>query len=999
MFEISSFIQYTDDFSTDIYQKLENLFGIPKALSIIKSNFYNQKLEKIKEMSKNVHSVFSCKGFDSDCWKGLMSHFPVNSAEEKNKFDLDILLALVFDEINTLKEVKYVDASLKEEEEKKRNHICEERLLTYFEDYKKLNQNSNCLLVIVLLQQLFGNSACSSKVKLISSLITDVLNGSGDFTLSRFLIPTLQWLNVVCVDFHVNNYVYSIITREILGSNLCPSLRKVLEKGDIVLSYLVSRPLLRLYVLEPEKTRFIERFLDVLLIRRKLGNNFGSVKFDAVQALLYVDSVCSLKDLDRLVKGKYLGDIMQLIDDFDPVNDFNPSHPIETDFIESCVCALIIFSLTIRSLNLSYFSDSLSEFKHLKNLDVSQCKSDTVKGMFIAIFLLCVQPYKNLDEEALKIILRSIVSFIKYCSNGPCCSFDYSPSLVLCMLVIEVLALCYKNNKNILDSFLVNYNIDEIAYPVLVQGSELVNANFDLLFDGLEQKKQKNDSFWKTWKSKHSKNKNLPNNDWDSEWWEDLNQCGTVKYFYCISTNKFKQITFSSKKAEKVQKEEQLNLIKTKDDFVDILDMLPFNDNVKDADIIEKCLDRLVTIALNLFRDQNKEKRKEYINKMDEAAGYSKLHILFKNYKKSNSKERIAIILAQFYHGIPIPQENELIVKNLETSLLKETKENKKPKIIIILKSLISISLNKSNSRILIENGIINAVFPLIIYDVSDVREHGLHLLRNISVTVSNKREFINKNNLFSNLLNCLHNLSPMSTDPIPAENYRPIIHVCDIIEYFIQDNPEGLDELNKITLITYLLYTLRSVISVDISKQSKPTQSDIAVEKRICDVIYRCTVFTYEQVIPLISNGIIHLLLDILETHVNRIKNDKKGADQIVIEKISRTLNRLIFLEFKNERKKHKISDIFKSGKYMDRMFQLFEFFNNRSEKSEKETITLHWISISTCCLLKSQEITESYKCVIEYVKDLSSFKSKPESGFSFALIAQEVLENMVLN
>jgi hypothetical protein len=237
---------------------------------------------------------------------------------------------------------------------------------------------------------------------------------------------------------------------------------------------------------------------------------------------------------------------------------------------------------------------------------------------------------------------------------------------------------------------------------------------------------------------------------------------------------------------------------------------------------------------------------------------------------------------------------------------------------------------------------------------------------------------------------------SPLLPSEIESDKYYIISRICAGICGVLRKNEEGVNDMICCSpLIKYLLSLLESTSSktVGVGTTITPHIYITDIEKYICWCFNECTFFSYQQCSKFVEYNIINVMIEFIEKHINKQKKNNEKLDNEIIKIALNILYNITNIGYKEskEEEKNKFRNFFDEITGINRMYELFQFFNNLIENDEnkdendKEREIVDYISIIIYYLLKSDINTPLYKDVMIHLHNLRSSGSRTP-GLDFA-------------
>jgi hypothetical protein len=403
-------------------------------------------------------------------------------------------------------------------------------------------------------------------------------------------------------------------------------------------------------------------------------------------------------------------------------------------------------------------------------------------------------------------------------------------------------------------------------------------------------------------------------------------------------------------------------------------------------------------------RMEKEKKEKEEAVREKEKEKKEKEAMIKQMEKEKKEKEDISIILGLFYAYIEIPEEERIIVYTLincikKTSTNKLTKKEDIDHFVNILGALINISVNyEKNRKIIIDNGIIPLLLPLINSSETLVFENSVILLSNLcAIELTEIKNKIIELGAFNILHKKLLEISLLPPQKTLSSNYYSIYRSVAAIDNLLDSNSSGVTSFLNTPLIPLLLWTLNSAIFL------ADTSSDTNIhniQNGICRCFMDSSFFSYEDSSRLIEMKVIDGMMNVIETYASEIKENKQKQKvnedtclraSIVIFNISfHGFNKLSSGEF------NKFKLTFGENNKIIRLFDSFKIIVSHQPQSPTQKEILDIISISICRLLKLQKLSPIYHPVLIYLNKVRSSPS-PITGYNFPLQAQIAWNEMV--
>jgi hypothetical protein len=434
-----------------------------------------------------------------------------------------------------------------------------------------------------------------------------------------------------------------------------------------------------------------------------------------------------------------------------------------------------------------------------------------------------------------------------------------------------------------------------------------------------------------------------------------------------------------------------------------ILNVLPLNDKNKfNFEVGIEVINLLVAIVSKLFDvDSNKEEQLNFELQFSECDGYDTLLFLLSVYKDTLLRLKIACVLGKFYSHVVIPEEGKIII-NILINYLKEKNSsecafrsyNENLVLLDILKSLICISLNNENIKILLDAGIISLLFHF--FNTSKLKKSLINFITLLS-NICNVTSIEDKNRIInSGLFDFFHEkLLEMSSSKEMVWEKREFVNcIVKGIKELLVSNFTFVTSFLKTPAVLPLLSTLKSAISLG----TKTFDDDIGeIQANICNCFLECTYHSYEDICCLFKNNVVDSMMNIIEMYLNNIKERKMMLREDVVEGAVIVIFNVL-VEGSNpgspDEEGNKFKKYFDENNRFNVLVDLFKLLITQPQPPTKEEI-INYISISICLLLKREKPPPFCGSVIEYIYNLKSSPSRT-FGFNFPSIAQNAWNNM---
>jgi hypothetical protein len=299
------------------------------------------------------------------------------------------------------------------------------------------------------------------------------------------------------------------------------------------------------------------------------------------------------------------------------------------------------------------------------------------------------------------------------------------------------------------------------------------------------------------------------------------------------------------------------------------------------------------------------------------------------------------------------------------------------------------------NRRILLNSGIIPLLFPLVVSSDINVWKKTVSLLSNICYIKSvEDKNLIIICGIFDVFHKKLLEISPFPPQKMISSNYYSISRIFAGIDNLLISNRSGVTSFLKTSLIPVLLHTLHLTISI----ADAPSDENISnIQLSICSCLSRCMEHSYEDTLLLVEMKVIDYLLNIIEMYINEIKKEKILLSEETVKNISMIFFNTGYYGSKagSKEEKNRVKKYFDENNRLNTLLDLFKHLISRT-LSPIQKDTINCISITICLLLKNENPSLYYGCVLEYVQNLKSSPS-PTSGYDFPLVAKNSWDEML--